>query len=106
MRRLCRYCATNKLVGICRQSVRFHSDGTLEVISHEMNLLNITAEYHTLNLCPFNLGWSRAALTEKHPAYTYEQEEIEPGKIQPDLDFLYILVRFLIIIVFCHLLCS
>ena len=97
MRRLARN-LTAELVRICCDTVRTHSNATLEFVSDEYNLLDISIQPLLLYISPLLLLRICTALVEEHPSYTDHQKNIYPT--DSECEFYW----FLFLILFCHFL--
>ena len=70
--------------GIFAKPVRLDRDQALEVVAYEMDLLHVTVLHHLLDLRPLDLLRGGAALGKQQIADYDQEEEVEPGEIDPD----------------------
>ena len=84
MRGLLRY-HTAKLLLELAETVRSDGNMSLEFISDEHHLLDVSGEPLLLNLIPFLLLRIGTALVKEHPAYSDEDQDVYPGYIKSEL---------------------
>ena len=97
MRRLDRNLSA-ELICIRCNAVRTHGYATLELISDEHYLLDISIQPLLLHISPLLFLRIGTTLIEEHPAYTDHQKDIYPTDSECKF------YRFLFLILFCHLL--
>ena len=67
-----------ELVGVLVQPVRADGDVALEVIPYEIDLLDVPAAEHLLDLGPFDLLRIGSAVVEQKPADSQNQDKVKP----------------------------
>lgn|SRR5574344_1453798 len=75
-----------KLVSIFVEPVRAHGDVALEVVPHEINLLDVALEEHLLDLGPFYLLRIGPAVVEQQPTYAKDKNKVKPREIESHAD--------------------
>jgi hypothetical protein len=68
-------------VGILAKFIGKHGYSAFIFVADELYLFYILVLNHLLYLRPFNLGRLYAAVVEKHPPYSHQEQYVDPRKI-------------------------